>query len=124
MNDRFSYSHDEENYHGEFATREEALAEGRASGRVDATVWTGRSVPPTQPEEWWEAEDWLELVSCQDSYSLDCADGWDESTKEQRRELESLVRPIMAAWLDRHGLRPRFWLVEDVIEHKPEWSER
>lgn len=114
----FSYSHDGQTYHGSFDTREQAIAEAIEEGQGDA-FWTGENVPATSPEDWWQAEDWLEHVSCQDEYCGDHADGWDNSTKAQREELESLVRPIMAAWLDRHGLRPTFWSVTEIKWHSP-----
>ena len=106
---KYSYSHDEEHYHGEFDSPEEALAE---SGEDAAFV--GENRPPTPPEDFWRAEDWLEHVSVQDDYSVYAADGWDESTRKQRAELEGEVRKVLAAWLDRHDLRPKFWLVDNV----------
>lgn len=55
---------------------------------------------------------WLETVSVSEEYSLECAEGWDRSTLLQRDELESEVAPILAAWLDRHKLRPKFFVVK------------
>ena len=114
----YSYSTNQESYFGDFATREQALAEAINEAREygHKKVWIGQSVPPTQPEDLWVAEDWLELVSCQDDYCLDCASDWDESTNAQREELESAVRTVMAEWLDRHKLRPKFFLVDNVEE--------
>lgn len=114
----FSYSFDEQEYNGAFATREEAIAEAEAED--NGIFWTGENVPATAPEDWWEAEDWLEHVSCQDEYNGDHADGWDHSSKSQRAELESLVRPILAAWLDRHSLRPKFFNVTNIKQHRKE----
>jgi len=45
--------------------------------------------------------------------SGDHAEDWDMSTKEQRAELEREVRSVMAAWLDRHNLRPTFFNVHN-----------
>lgn len=104
----FSISTDGEFYSGEFDTREAAIAELGACG------WVGENVPPVQPEDWWEASDWLEHVSCQDDYGGDWAADWDQSTAEQRVELEKEVRAVMAAWLDRHCLRPRFWTITNA----------
>lgn len=108
--DRWFYSLDEEHYEGDFATREEAIAEGQAAYPGE-TIYVGKGVAPEAPEEFWDAEDWLDNVQDQDEYLIDCADGWDTSTKEQRAELEALVRPILGAWLDRHGLRPTFVII-------------
>lgn len=105
----WAYARFEEGPYSAANSREEAIAELGGHGG-----WIGQDRPPTQPEAFWRANDWLDHVSCQDDYSLECAEGWDCSTKEQRRELEEQVRSVMAAWLDRHGLRPRFFLVESA----------
>jgi hypothetical protein len=105
---RYSVSRDGETYHGSFATLEEAKAEG--------SRWVGEIEYPMQPEFWWSAEDWLEHVSCQEEYSHEAAEGWDTSTEAERQELEKEVHAVMAAWLDRHKLRPEFFCVENVID--------
>lgn len=106
----YCYSRDEKTFYGRFDTIEEATDEaldGHESG------WVGEAVPPPQPETFWRADDWLEHVSVQDEYSGDWAEDWDESTKEQRAELEAEVQSVMAAWLDKHGLRPKFFNVKN-----------
>lgn len=110
----FSISFDEEYYSGEFETIEHALQEGYSRGDV---FWVGELVPPTQPEDWWDAADWLEHVSCQDEYCCEWSEDWEGSTKEQREELESLVRKVMSDWLDRHDLRPKFFNVENAVKY-------
>lgn len=112
----FAISSDEERYEGSYETIEEAIEEA-ANGYAHETFWVGKCVPPTQPEQWWDAADWLEHVSCQDSYGGEYAEDWDDSTTEQREELEKEVRAAMASWLDRHKLRPRFFLVEDAVRY-------
>jgi hypothetical protein len=121
----YSYSTDEELYCGEFATAELAVAEAADSQPDGHRFWVGENVRPTQPETMWHAEDWLELVSVQDEYSCEWTEGWDESTYAQRAELETAVRTLMAEWLDRHGLRPRFWNITKpqaymVVDGKPQ----
>lgn len=96
--------------HEDFASREEAIREG-VIAYGGQSFYVGRIERPTQPEEWFEAEDWLELVSGQDEYAGDHAEDWDNSTPEQRAELTEEIRKVMAAWLDRHRLRPTFWNV-------------
>jgi hypothetical protein len=108
----YSYSTNEENYDGTYASIKAACDAAAADVGVGGHFWVGENVPPPQPEFRWDAEDWLEQVSCQDEYSIDAAVGWDQSTKVEREELEALVRPILAAWLDRHGNRPQFWMIE------------
>lgn len=91
----------------EFFSREAAIAGG--TDYFDGEpFYIGKLVPPSPPEDRFGAEGWLDDVSCQDDYSGDHAEDWDASTREQREELETEVRRVMAAWLDRHGLRPAF----------------
>ena len=114
--DAWSISKDGELYRGRYSTKDEAIAEAMGVHGYKS-FYVGRCVPPVQPEQHWNAEDWLEHVSCQDEYSCEWADDWDESTRKLREELEVEVRAVMAAWLDRHGLRPKFWMIEDAEEY-------
>lgn len=115
----YSWSTDEEQYHGSYPSIEAAIADAEAEHEEDWTgpVWVGEQAAPVQPEEHWDAERWLEHVSCQDEYSSEWAEDWDTSTKEQREELEYAVRKVMAEWLDRHCLRPTFWLIEKAKKY-------
>jgi hypothetical protein len=115
----WAISGDSENYYCGEPTKEAAIEEGRCL-YPDSSFWVGRCVKPTQPEDFWRAEDWLEHVACQDEYSTDWAEGWDDGiTKGQMQELESAVRKIMGEWLDRHKLRPRFYGIEDAEKIQP-----
>ena len=115
MSTKYSYSTDEENYHGEYDSVEAACDGATEEIEADENVvgrhfWVGEQVEPPAPESYWEADLWLEHVACQDEYSGDWADGWDgNSTNEQRAELEAEVRAVMANWLDKYDLRPKFW---------------
>jgi hypothetical protein len=113
---KYSYSTDRENYHGTFDSVEAAQDEAAGEADLGQHFWVGEQVDPPQPEIFWHPSEWLEQVSCQDEYSMDCAEGWDRSTKEQRAELEAEVQRVMAKWLDRHNLRPNFWLIEKSRE--------
>jgi hypothetical protein len=116
MAKQYAFSTDEERYTGGFGSLEAACAEAAAVVGVDGRFWAGEAVPPPQPETVWRADRWLEEAGEQDAYCGDWAVDWDRSTKEQRAELEREVRAVMAAWLDRHGLRPRFFNVEHPQE--------
>lgn len=113
--EQYSMSRDEERYYGKFDTIEEALAEAESNDY--GTVWIGIVSPPPAPESRWCAEDWLEDVSCQDEYCGEWAEAWDRSTEKQRQELEDEVRQVMAAWLDRHKLRPTFWNINGATKY-------
>lgn len=110
----FSVSTDEEVYHGQYESIEEAIED---SAKHHEVFFVGECVRPDPPENFWYASDWLEHVSCQDEYAGDYADNWDGSSKEQIEELEAEVRDVMAKWLDRHDLRPKFWLVTDAVRY-------
>lgn len=112
---KYSLSWDGGTYHSDYETKEEAEQAGFNDpySKERGWFWVGECVPPRQPEDLWYAEDWLEHVSCHEEYSGEWAEDWDQSTREQREELEREVRGVMAAWLDRHGLRPRFWNIEN-----------
>lgn len=114
---RYSHSRDGERYHGDFSTPEEAAREALAGCSVGSWVWVGEAVPPTPPENCWDASDWLEHVSCQDDYDNDFGIDWDTSTPQLRAELEAEVRQVMAAWLDRHGLRPMHFTIINPVEY-------
>lgn len=117
---RYAYSTDEENYTGPFDTIEEVIAEATAGSNayVGMGFWVGEEAKPPQPEEFWHSSrDWLENVGEQDEYGIEAAEDWDRSTKEQREELEAEVREVMGKWLDRHKLRPSFFLVENVKKY-------
>lgn len=105
---KYSYSTDEEIYHGTFDTIEQACDEAAGEVNIGSNFWVGEQSKPS-PESYWDADDWLEHVSCQDDFAGDWAENWDESTKEQREELQVEVRAVMAAWLKRHNLEPKFW---------------
>lgn len=121
MSGKFSVSWDGERYHGDYGSIEEAMSEGTNSGRA---FWIGECEPPTQPEDLWDADEWLEYVSCQDEYCNEWAEDWDQSTKEHRAELEAMVRPVLAAWLDKHDLRPKFYNIVNAKKFDAEGNPK
>lgn len=114
--EKYSYSFDEEMFHDSYDSPEEAATEALANSEEDTVVWVGRNVAPPEPEQYFDIDDLIELVSCQDLYSGDYADGWYSGSREQEKEINEQVRELIRKWFDKHGLRPRFWLVEDVEE--------
>lgn len=112
----FTISADEEHYHGCFESIEDAIEEA-SQGCAYETFWVGECEQPRQPELYWNADDWLELVGCQDEYQGEYAEDWDDSTAEDHEELEEEVRKVMAEWLDRKKLRPKFFIVRDATKY-------
>jgi len=107
----FAISEDATKYFGSFHTIDEAISKGEEEGY--SSFWVGECVPPTQPEAYWDIDDWLELVSTQDEYCGDHADSWDNSTRKQRDELDNAVQMLMSGWLDKYDLRPKFFSIKD-----------
>jgi len=113
----YSFSRNEENYHGEFETREGAIEKAKAEGLK--RFWTGENVTP-DPLDYIDGCDIVENIVCQDEFSGDWAEGWPMTTKEQDEELTEMLRAAFKAWMDKHGLHPTFWNVENVQEHAVE----
>lgn len=118
MSEKYSYSHNEENYYGSFDTRAEAIEEG-----IDGfeRCWTGRNVPPRPLGEYFDIEDVLEKA-CGDAeeYGGEWAERWYRATPEMAREINAEVASAIAAWLTRHGLEAKFFNVTDVQKHTAE----
>lgn len=112
----FAYSYDEVVYHGAFETAEAAAHEGLWALTDAAWCWVGECKPPRQPEDSftrYEVEEFFqERVSSQDDYSGEWCEDWYEATKDQEEELSEEIRKAIAAWLDKHSLRPKFYCVE------------
>ena len=117
MTGKWSFSTDEENYHGEFDTLEAAIAKAREGVEEGATVWVAQQVPPVQPEELfthYSVEEWLERdVLEHEDYLGPWAEGAVPATREQLKELAADIKPIIAAWFDRHNLRPTHFVIDD-----------
>lgn len=109
----YAYSTDGgESYQGDFPTAEEAATEGCELG--GGTCYVGRSRPPEPAENLINWYTILDDIDCQEDYSLDCADCWCNATVDQAAEVEREIGAVVGAWLDRHNLRPRFFVVDDA----------
>lgn len=54
----------------------------------------------------------------------DAGDGWPRASKEDEADLDAALGEVVAAWVERRGLAPDFFLVRDVTEHRaPEAPE-
>lgn len=122
MTDRYSYSLDEMDFIGGFATREEAIAEATevARGLKCATFWTGESVKPSKSSLVPSATMLAEMIT--ERMALDASDVWDDTdfpdaTTESIAEMGRKVEAIVEAWAAEHVSEPDFFRVEDVQEH-------
>ena len=123
MGKKYAYSTNGESYSGDFDSVEAACDEAVADVPADTAFWVGECVPPPQPEDLWDVGDWIEHVSCQDEYSHDIAEGWGTTTLAQRDEVERDVRAALAAWLDRHGLRPTHFNIDNPQKFICRWPD-
>ena len=113
MAGKWSISTDQERYHGEYETKEEAIAEARTGCGLH---WVGQCVDPTPPENLFTGDDiehWIDnVVREHDDYAGDWAEDALATDCEQRSILAEMIRPVIAAWLDQYGLRPTHWSID------------
>ena len=113
MSEKWAISTDGESYHHQFDTVEDAIAEGKHHG---GRFYVGKCVAPEPPEnlfDRWSVDRWIDSeVREHDDYSGEWAADAIPATREQQNELAEQIRPVIAAWLDRHKLRPTFWNIE------------
>jgi hypothetical protein len=117
--ERYSYSTDEEHWFGEFLSREVALAHGR--DETGGSVWTGRlsAIPTSHVTP--SASCLIETMQ-ERAYDIAGAvsDDWlDDVTPEQEAELDRRLEELIEQWLRAHNNFPRFWEVQDVVNHAP-----
>lgn len=115
MTGKWSISTNEEDYFGLHDTLEEAVAEGVENMEYDR-FWVGQCVAPIAPEQLFDGEvirGWIDhYVSEHDDYAGEWAGDAVPASREQLNELAAELRPLIAAWLDRHGLRPKHWNID------------
>ncbi len=113
MSEKWAISTDGESYQHQFDTIEDAIAEGKHHGR---RFFVGKCVAPEPPEnlfDRWSVDRWIDSeVREHEDYSGEWAADAIPATREQQNELAEQIRPVIAAWLDRHKLRPTFWNID------------
>jgi hypothetical protein len=115
----FSYSSNEETYHGEFMSRAGAEAEARAEGLT--RFWTGENREPQIHLGCLTADSVIEdILNNEDDFLFEAAEDWPDATAEQKAELTRQLQDVFRAWLKRNNLEPTFWIVENVQAHGEE----
>ena len=99
---------DSESWHGACATREEAIAEGKAEHDSSFYICSASS-PPLRLADWINADQVLEQAEEQlfesDRVASECDDGpWFEVTPDQRRDLVERLQRACDEWQAAHGL--------------------
>lgn len=111
MEGKYCYSFDEEYYQGDyFDTPERAAAEALATS--DERVFVGQVVEPPSPETYFDLDDFLEHVSCQDAYQIDAAEDWGSCSQKVQEQINATVQQTLRKCFEQHGLMPTFFLVE------------
>lgn len=110
---KWGFSRDGELYTGAFDSAEQAVQEAEASGY--GRFFVGQFREPVT-DGCLHADLLLEHIVCQDEYCGDYADGCFDCSGEQRSELTASLRLVFREWMDRHGLRPQFGIVDQPHE--------
>ena len=120
-------TNDEEHWStGPYDTREEAIAAGPAEFdlKPGQKLWTGADcgvVDTYGPYSDRVIEDAQERAFDENG---DCAEMWlDGVTAEQHDELDKALDEVWEAWLDKHGLRPKWFLIDNIEEHVYDGSD-
>jgi hypothetical protein len=106
---------EEEGYYGDYPTREEAIAAGFQEFG-EPPFYVGKSRPPAPLSSGIDAEQIIDYaIECplEEDWCLEFAHF--EPTDEQVAELTQQLRVVVDAWVKRHGLEPK-WFVVDNIE--------
>jgi hypothetical protein len=111
-------SNDEHGFHGDYATREEAIADaandlGLAPG--DA-FYLGQASIPTPAAASPCAENIIDNAICEagDNYGEAAEDWLAIVGKEETADLQRRLNAAWEEWLRAHGLEAHFWTIDDV----------
>lgn len=112
----YSYSYDEENYWGSFATREDAAAEAFAENETAQEVWTAEQETPARVVS---AEYLIEQVA--DS-TAGMAGDWADSylqhvTKEACEDLQARLQALWDWWEEKYNEVPTWFNVTDPVKY-------
>ncbi|WP_437224962.1 hypothetical protein SH661x_001932 [Planctomicrobium sp. SH661] len=116
---KWTASTDEENWdgEGEWDSEADAIAGGPESLELSPgdTYYVGQTRAPTISVP--DADDILEHITCQDDFSLDCAEGAFSCSKEVAAELTDAIQKTFDDWMARHKLEPTFYLIDNYSKH-------
>jgi len=124
MPNRFAYSLNGENYTGDFASRDQALAAALDAARdplnlaQPQTVFVGRRVDP-DTHTVGHARTILRTMAWQahDEVGAPAANYLNKLSDGPIAELDAAVAHVVSDWLRRHDLLPKYFTVEGISEH-------
>lgn len=117
---KWAYSRDEERYHGEYDTPEEAFLAGNENEGMeglddDESISVGPIIPAPDPVLLLDAE-WVidQVAECLAGEAPDDEDSLPTPAPEQLAELSELLRAAYRTWLEKHpDQRPQWYLIDD-----------
>lgn len=107
---KWGYSRDEEHYHGDFDTKEEAIAEALALEEESFVVGQYRD-----PNLEVDADRVIDQI-VEEAYDAggDCVEGWlSRIPQKQMDELSKKLSTVFQNWMVRHKYQPSFGLVDE-----------
>ena len=117
MVERWAWSEHEDGYWNVCDSREEAIEEGREV-LGGGSFYIGRRSPPAQPEQILDLDmrDVLDRTADDCGHEDWCIEGceWPLPSRELFHALNADVRNVLAAWLDKHDLRPKWFVIADA----------
>lgn len=116
---KYAYSTDQENYEGEFDSREEAALEAFASDEDAETAWIGIMVtPPRRPNAEWLIEKVAEDTT---EESGEWSDGYLENIPDEAKaELQFGLQKLWDEWEAKWKLEPQWFNINASREHSRE----
>ena len=105
--------------HGPFDTRKTAM--DAAYKEYDGPFCTGRRVDVSTQEFVEVNADYI-LEHMSELAGGECgeaAEDWPDLDRAQEKELEAALKVAIVKFFEDHNLGPKFWKVEDVMDHSP-----
>lgn len=115
----YSYSTDEENYYGEYSSRDQAAMAGFEENEDCQLIFTGENIPPN-PQDKIDADAMFERMrEChEDTFGIEQSDQWSPEDSPHLIELESMLGAALFTWMEKYNQIPKFFTVHDVIKHE------
>ena len=120
-NEKYGYSVNEEDYHGLFDSREEALEEGLETYPDEDVIFTAKAVHPSSAQLYpLCADDCIDGANGQ-LYELcgEHSEGHEiDQTKEQQDDLDDMLQAAFVAWCEKYKMQATCYYVDDVQKHE------
>ena len=116
----FAFSYNGEDYHGDFATREDALHEAIAEESLapGSKVYTGLKITRTA-DSYAPTGDAIVESMAEAAYDdfAEHVEDWPRCTDEQTAELGAAIKEVVRAWAEKHSHKPSWFTVCNEQEH-------